>query len=87
GFGFPPLEAMKCGVPVIASNNSSLPEIVGNAGILIDPDKPEEIFRAMREVLSSRELQLELIKKGFEKADQFAWKKTAQKTLEIFETT
>ena len=86
GFGFPPLEAMRCGVPVIASNNSSIPEIVGNAGILIDPDKPEEIFRAMREVLSSRELQLELIKKGFEKSDQFDWKRTAEKTLEIFKS-
>jgi glycosyltransferase involved in cell wall biosynthesis len=86
GFGFPPLEAMKCGVPVIASNNSSLPEIIGDAGILVDPDKPEEIYRAMREVLGSRELQLELIKKGFEKAEQFNWKRTAKKTLGVFES-
>jgi glycosyltransferase involved in cell wall biosynthesis len=84
GFGFPPLEAMQCGVPVIASNNSSLPEVVGNAGILVDPDRPDEIYRAMKEILENRELREILIKKGLERAKEFDWKKTAQKTLEIF---
>ncbi|MDO9231256.1 MAG: glycosyltransferase family 1 protein [bacterium] len=83
GFGFPPLEAMKCGVPVIVSNNSSLPEIVGDAGILIDPDKPEEIFLAMKEILENSKLRSDLIKKGLEKSKEFDWKKTAQKTLKV----
>lgn len=83
GFGFPPLEAMKCGVPVISSNNSSLPEIVGSAGIMIDPEKPDEIFRAIKEILENRELKVKLIQKGFKKADDFNWKKTAQETLKL----
>jgi glycosyltransferase involved in cell wall biosynthesis len=83
GFGFPPLEAMRCGVPVIASNNSSLPEIVGDGGILVDPDKPEEIFRAMKEVVNNHKLRETLIKKGLEKSTEFDWKKTAQETLKI----
>lgn len=85
GFGFPPLEAMKCGVPVIASNNSSLPEIVGDGGILIDPDKPDEIYQAMKEILSNRELKEMLIEKGFEKSKEFNWQSTASKYLGIME--
>lgn len=82
GFGFPPLEAMASGVPVIASNNSSLPEIVGDAGILIDPDKPDEIFQAIKAVLQSRELSDKLRTKGIEQARKFSWPKTAEKFLE-----
>ncbi len=84
GFGFPPLEAMKCGVPVIVSNNSSLPEIVGDAGIIIDPDKPDEIFLAMKGILENSKLRNILIKKGLEKSREFDWKKTAKKTLDVF---
>lgn len=83
GFGFPPLEAMKCGVPVIASNNSSLLEIVGNGGILIDPDKPDEIYRAMKEILTSRELTDFLIQGGLQKAGEFDWEKTAKETIDL----
>jgi glycosyltransferase involved in cell wall biosynthesis len=83
GFGFPPLEAMQCGVPVIASNNSSLPEVVGDGGILVDPDKPDEIYRAMKEILMNKELKNILIKKGLEKAEGFDWKKTAAGYLGI----
>ena len=83
GFGFPPLEAMASGVPVIVSNNSSLPEIVGNAGILIDPDKPDEIFQAIKEVLLNRELREKLREKGLEQAKKFSWLKTAKEFLEI----
>jgi glycosyltransferase involved in cell wall biosynthesis len=68
---------------VIASNNSSLPEIVGDGGILVDPDKPEEIFRAMKEVVNNHKLRETLIKKGLEKSTEFDWKKTAQETLKI----
>ncbi len=83
GFGFPPLEAMSCGVPVITSNNSSLPEITGDAAILVDPDKPDEIYRAMKEILLSRELQELLRKKGLEQAKKFEWKKTARDFLKL----
>lgn len=85
GFGFPPLEAMSCGLPVISSNNSSLPEIVGRAGIMIDPDKPDEIYRAMREILGSRELRENLAKRGLARAKEFDWEKTSKDVLDIFE--
>jgi len=84
GFGFPPLEAMSCGVPIIASNNSSLPEICGNAAILIDPHKPEEICEAMKQILSDKALREKLVQKGMEKSKEFNWKKTAEKTLKMF---
>ena len=83
GFGFPPLEAAKCGVPVVTSNNSSLPEVIGNAAILIDPDKPDEIARAMREILTDEELRESLVKKGLEKSNEFDWLVTARKTLKV----
>lgn len=85
GFGFPPLEAMKCGVPVICSNNSSLPEVVGNGAIMIDPDKPDEIAKSIEEIFFNRELRENLIKKGLENSKKFSWEKTAQKTLGLFE--
>lgn len=83
GFGLPPLEAMASGAPVITSNNSSLPEIAGNAGILIDPEKPDEIFRAMREMLLNKNLRDELKKKSLEQVKKFSWKKAAQSFLEV----
>lgn len=85
GFGFPPLEAMKCGVPVIASNNSSLPEVIGRAGILIDPDKPSEIFLAMKDILKNKELKENIVKKGLEQAREFDWRKSAQEFLKQLE--
>jgi glycosyltransferase involved in cell wall biosynthesis len=84
GFGFPPLEAMQCGVPVITSNNSSLPEICGDAGILVDPDKPEEIGRAMEQILIDKTFREKLIKKGKKIAGEFSWKKTAYEVLQLF---
>ena len=83
GFGFPPLEAMRCGVPVITSNNSSLPEIVGQAAVLIDPDKPDEIYRAMKEILSSEELYDRLRTEGLQQAQKFRWEKTAKEFLAV----
>lgn len=81
GFGFPPLEAMRCGVPVITSNSSSLPEIVNGGGIMIDPNRPSEITTAMREILSNKSLHEELIKKGLQQAQKFDWKKSAKKFI------
>jgi glycosyltransferase involved in cell wall biosynthesis len=83
GFGFPPLEAMKCGVPVIAGNNSSLPEVIGAGGILIDSDRPDEIYRAMKEILADKDFKEILITKGLKKAEEFCWKNTASKYLDI----
>jgi len=85
GFGFPPLEAMKCGVPVIASNNSSLPEIVGEAGILVDSDKPGEIGASIKNILLSEKLKEELIARGIERAKIFQWKTTVHKVLKIMD--
>lgn len=83
GFGFPVLEAMSCGVPVITSNVSSLPEIVGNGAIMIDPDKPDEITEAIREVLTNGELRSELIEKGLVRSKEFSWQKSAREFLKI----
>jgi len=81
GFGFPPLEAMKCGVPVITSNVSSLPEIVGEAGILVDPDKPDEIYQAISGILLNKKLRENLIEKGLRQSAKFNWGKAAKEFL------
>ncbi|MFA5777011.1 MAG: glycosyltransferase family 1 protein [Parcubacteria group bacterium] len=83
GFGFPPLEAMSSGVPVITSNNSSLPEIVGDSGILIDPEKTDELCKAMREILLNREWCSKLREKGLKRATDFDWQKSAGNFLEV----
>lgn len=86
GFGLPPLEAMACGAPVITSNRSSLPEIVGNAGILVNPESPKEIAQAVWKVLSDKNLRDQLIKKGLEQVQQFSWEEAAQKTLAVYQS-
>ncbi len=83
GFGFPPLEAMKCGVPVIVSNSSSLPEVVGDGGIMVDPNKPDEIYEAMKAILTGPGFRTELIKRGFDQAQKFDWNKAAREFLHI----
>src|SRR3990167_3019025 len=83
GFGFPPLEAMASGVPTITSNASSLPEIVGDAGIMIDPYKIDELAVAMEFVLSDNALRRELVRKGLKRTKQFSWEKTARETLRV----
>ena len=85
GFGLPPLEAMACGCPVIISNTSSLPEVVGDAGILVDPYDVEELAKAMYEVLKDESFRIELAKKGLERAKLFSWRKTAEETWKVYE--
>ncbi|TAK96251.1 glycosyltransferase family 1 protein [Patescibacteria group bacterium] len=82
GFGFPPLEAMQAGVPVITSNNSSLPEVVGEAAVTIDPDRPDELYQAMRNILLDTQLQELLRARGLERAKKFSWEKAAREFLE-----
>lgn len=83
GFGFPPLEAMACGTPVVASNNSSLPEVVGDAGLSVDPYNVSDIATTIKNLLEDRRLRENLIKKGLARAQQFSWQKCAEKTIEI----
>ncbi len=84
GFGLPPLEAMACGTPVIASNTTSLPEVVGVAGILVNPHRVDEIKAAIIKVLTDSALRNDLIKRGLERSMRFTAKKTADQILEVF---
>jgi len=83
-FGIPMLEAMACGVPVITSNTSSMPEIAGDAALIIDPFKPEEIMTAMIRLSDDMNLRTQLIEKGFKQSARFSWKSMAQNVLEIY---
>jgi Glycosyltransferase len=85
GFGLPPLEAMACGTPVIASNTTSLPEVVGEAGILIDPHDTTALAHAMQRVLADADLQRTLRTRGLEQSQKFSWDKTATVTAGIYE--
>lgn len=84
GFGLPPVEAMSCGVPVIVSNNSCFPEVIGDAGILIDPYQPEEIYQAMRAVLLDKDLHGMLSARGLKRCKELNWQKAAQDMLRHF---
>lgn len=84
GFGLPALEAMAHGTPVITSNTSALPEIVGEAGLLVDPIFPQAIAGAMRQLLGDDDLCRLLSARGLERAKLFSWQKTAQKTLAVY---
>lgn len=84
GFGLPPLEAMSCGTPVIASNRSSMPEICGDAAHYIDPEDEQSIIAGMAEILGDKEYHQEMRRRGLERARQFSWRKTARETSEIY---
>jgi len=77
GFGLPPLEAMQCGCPVIVSNTSSLPEVVGNAGLLIGPHSEHQLVAAMKRLYDDWELRTQLLQKGLQQAQQFSWDRCA----------
>jgi len=86
GFGMPPLEAMACGTPVITSNNSSLPEVVGEAGIMIDAKDTGALTKSIEKVISSKKLQNEMIKKGIVQAKKFSWEESAKKLYELIQS-
>ena len=85
GFGLPVLEAMACGTPVVTSNGSSLPEVAGEAAILVNPNNINEITSAMQRVLEDPELANDLRQRGLEQAAQFTWEKTAHETIAVYE--
>jgi glycosyltransferase involved in cell wall biosynthesis len=86
GFGLPVLEAMACGTPVITYNTTSLPEVVGDAGILLDPPwTAEALADAIRRLLHDEALRLKLQQKGFERAKRFDWHETARQTMKVYE--
>jgi len=78
GFGFPPLEAMACGAPVVSSDRTSLPEVVGDAAVLVDPDDTKALERVVGEVLASAELRASLSARGRERAKEFTWPRCAE---------
>jgi glycosyltransferase involved in cell wall biosynthesis len=83
GFGFPVIQAMACGTPVIASNNTCIPEISGDAALLIDPQKPEEIAEVIAKILTDKKLANQLKKKGLNQSKHFTWESSAKQTLNI----
>ncbi|MCL1495602.1 MAG: glycosyltransferase family 4 protein [Pseudanabaena sp. Salubria-1] len=86
GFGLPPLEAMQCGTPVITSNTSSLPEVVGKAGLMINPSSRDDLCQAMLTLIDNSKLRNQLSQKGIDRATQFSWSKCATETMKVYET-
>jgi glycosyltransferase involved in cell wall biosynthesis len=84
GFGIPAVEAMACGCPVIASNSSSLPEVVGDAGVLVEPNNVEALSEAIFKILHDGDLRRVLKEKGVERAAQFTWERTAKATRDLY---
>jgi glycosyltransferase involved in cell wall biosynthesis len=84
GFGLPPLEAMSCGVPVVTSNVGSLPEVVGSAGLMVDPYDVPSLADAIEKAMIDSELRARLIREGFERVAGFTWENAAAKTFEVY---
>jgi glycosyltransferase involved in cell wall biosynthesis len=84
GFGFPVLEAMACGTPVVCSNRSSLPEVAGDAALLVDPFDTEALVAALYRVAANGKLRSELVERGFRQIRRFSWRRCAQEVLQLF---
>jgi glycosyltransferase involved in cell wall biosynthesis len=84
GFGFPPLEAMACGAPVVASDRPALPEVLGDAALLVDPTVPETIADAITRVLESEQLAADLRRRGLERSALFTWERCAELTAAVY---
>ncbi len=87
GFGIPILEGFEAGIPVVTSNTSSMPEVAGDAAILVDPRSPDSISKAMKNLSKNENLRQSLVKKGFERLRHFSWNKSASKTYNIIKAT
>ena len=85
GFGLPPLEAMACGTPVVTSDRPSLPEVVGEAGLMVEATDSEELAEAMERVLTDENLRREMREKGLKQAKKFTWEAAAEKLLDVYE--
>jgi len=85
GFGIPPLEAMACGAPVITSNTSSLPEVVGDAALLVDPYDVSALGHAIMRLLEDEQLQAELRQKGYQRVQHYTWSESASKMLAVYQ--
>jgi glycosyltransferase involved in cell wall biosynthesis len=84
GFGLPPLEAMAHGTPVVTSNTTSLPEVVGNAAVLVNPENLFEIMRALHRVLVDQPLRDKMKQRGYEQAARFSWEASARRILQAY---
>ncbi len=84
GFGIPPLEAMQCGTIVVASDTSSIPEVVGDAGILFDPHRIKDLTEILLGVLNGSSMREDIIAKGYQRAKEFCWEKTVNQTVGVY---
>ena len=84
GFGMPVLEAMAAGVPVVASNRSALPEVCGDAALLVDPEDSDALYGALARLCSDEHLTQSLIERGRRRAAEFSWKKAVEKTWNVY---
>ena len=84
GFGLPPLEAMAHGTPVVASSVSSLPEVLGQAALLVNPENVFDIARGIRQVLTDEDLRTELVRRGYEQMRRYSWERSARQLLEVY---